>query len=201
MNKSLPLLIIFFSFFINAQTNDVSELRNINKKYDSILIEYQIKAKDSLASLPKKERDKIMAQHEKTVNEERRNLEFALLEKIKLNETEASKNPVIKQNLKCKNDGTPFQMPSFDKKSNYKPTKSKEVKSETEFSGDLNSIVTFTITENGIINNVRAKGNNAEFNRELELTFYKIEKKWTPLCIGGIATTNNFRMPVTMKFN
>lgn len=199
MNKTALLVIVFFGFLVNAQTNEVSELRKISKKYDSILIKYQIKAKDSLASLSNKDRNRIMAQYEKTVNEERQNLELNLLDKIKLKEAEENKNPIIKQSFKCKVGGEQFQMPSLARKSKYKPTKSKEVQSEVELSGLFKSVVTFTVTEDGNIKNVRASGDNFKFNRELELTMYKIEPKWTPVCVKGIAISSNFRMPVTLE--
>ncbi|MCP2037409.1 hypothetical protein [Chryseobacterium sp. HSC-36S06] len=198
MNKIAPLLIIFFGFLVNAQSNEIAELRRITKEYDSILIEYQIKAKDSLAGLSNKDRNRIMAQYEMRINEERRNIEFDLLKKIKLNEVEENKNPVVKQSIKCKDAGEHFQMPNFEKKSQYKATKSKEVKSENDLSGEFKSIVTFTVTEDGNVKNVSARGENFEFNRELELIMYKMEKKWTPLCVEGMATSNNFRMPVTL---
>lgn len=200
MNKVLFLLMVFSGFLVNAQIEEVRELRMINKKYDSLLIEYQNKAKDSLSNLSKKDRNKIMALHENEVNKQRRKIENSLLEKIKLKESEAENNPVVKQIVKCKNDAASFQMPNLNKKSDYHPTNSNDVKNETEFYGELKSTVTFIVNEDGKISNVRATGDNLMFNKELELTLYKIEKDWTPVCVNGVAQRNRFRLPVTMKF-
>lgn len=45
MNKCILILAVFISNFCFGQSEDVKELWKINKKYDSILINYQNKSK------------------------------------------------------------------------------------------------------------------------------------------------------------
>lgn len=199
MNKIFTFLAVLGGILINAQSSEILELRKISRDYDSILIQYQLKAVDSLSGISKRERNRIMAEHEKSINEKRRKLELDLLRKIKMIEDEENKNPVVKQNIKCDNDSQ-FTMPSLSTENRYKPTKSKDVKSGNQIFGEVSSIVKFTITADGYLKNVRASGTNPEFNKELELIMYKMDKKWTPVCQEGVAISQNFRMPVTMKF-
>lgn len=164
-----------------------------------MLIAYQKIAKDSLAKIPKKERLRIMALHENEVNKNRRKLKLELLEKIKTRE-DSEGNPAFKEvGTKCKNNGDSMKFPILENKSLYKQTESPEVPSEFGLKKELKSTVIFVVTSAGEIKNIRASGDDKDFNRELEMMMYKIEK-WTPACINGITTTNRFRLPVTLNF-
>ncbi|MGS0747924.1 hypothetical protein [Halpernia sp. GG3] len=54
MKKILLAFICFLFIGVKAQRAEVIELIKVNKKYDSILVNYQKKAKDSLSNLSKK---------------------------------------------------------------------------------------------------------------------------------------------------
>lgn len=198
MNKFSVFVFLFFSVCFFSQKLEIREIKAIDKKYDSILIAYQKKAKDSLANFSKKERTRIMAQYENGINGERRKQQLQLLQKIKLLESEQQKFFIKEEGEKCRGNRESFQMPKLDTKSSYKPTESKDVKTGFGNDGELKSIVTFVVNSKGEIGNVRAEGQNQDFNRELELILYKLEN-WTPLCVNGITTTNRFRLPVTLN--
>lgn len=73
MCKNILTLIVFFLFSLTmGQTSSIFELRKLNKRYDSILIAFQQRAKDSLSGHSKKNRLKIMALYEQKVNKQRR---------------------------------------------------------------------------------------------------------------------------------
>lgn len=65
MKKFLTILTLFTISTFFSQNKEVKELIRIDKEYDSLLISYQMKAKDSLSHLSKNERIKIMAEYEK----------------------------------------------------------------------------------------------------------------------------------------
>lgn len=90
-------------------------------------------------------------------------------------------------------------MPDFSNKPKYKPTVSKIKTKESDDKDNLSSVVTFQVTADGFIKNVVASGENAEFNRDLEITLYKLAK-WTPRCNKGFAKTESYKLPVKMNF-
>src|SRR5690606_385826 len=196
MCKNILTLIVFFLFSLTmGQTSSVFELRKLNKRYDSILITYQQRAKDSLSGHSKKDRLKIMALYEQKVNKQRRQQNLAYLDKIKLEEDTSSGTPA-KKDIKCKSMGN-FGPPNFKPNSKYKATESPQVSAVPHFLGEVKSVVTFIVDEEGTVKNVRANGENEDFNREIELMFYTMEKKWTPVCVGGFAQANRFILPIT----
>ncbi|WP_234109642.1 energy transducer TonB [Chryseobacterium sp. R2A-55] len=199
MYRIVLLPAIFFFVSLSGQNSEIEEMRRIDKKYDSMLIAYQKSAKDSLAKISRKERLRIMALHENEVNMNRRKLKFGLLEKIKQRETSEEDTTFKEIGTKCNNNGDSMKFPTLANKSLYKPTGSPDVPSESGLQQELKSTVIFVVNSSGKIKNVRASGDHQDFNRELEITMYKIEK-WTPLCVNGVTTTNRFRLPVTMNF-
>ena len=60
MKKFLTILTLFTISTFFSQNKEVKELIRIDKEYDSLLISYQKKAKDSLSHLSKNERIKIL---------------------------------------------------------------------------------------------------------------------------------------------
>jgi hypothetical protein len=200
MKKIYTITLLFFSFVLNAQLNEVKELQQIEKKYDSILVEYQKKAKDSLSSFKKRERNEIMAKKESEIVEKMKKEEYTQLNKIKQKESDLAKLNIPDKIVSC--NGTAFQMPNLlEKNTKYKPTPSKSTKENQQSEDEsLTSIVTFAVTGEGYVKEVIAEGSDKEFNKQLEITLYKIGKM-NPRCFGGVAETTRFRMPVKMNFN
>lgn len=196
MKKFYILLYFILGFTASAQLKEVQKLKNIEKKYDSILVNYQKDAKDSLADLKKVERNKIMALEEAKIVERKKKEEYAQLDKIRKEELELFGKNIPEKSRKCEMD-TNFQLPNLLNKLKYKPTidktKGKEKKRE------LTSVVTFQVTADGYVKNVKATGADEDFNKELELTYYKVEKM-TPMCFNGITKTKNFRQPIKANF-
>ncbi|GEM_PF-3485553 len=201
MNKCILILVVFISNFCFGQSEDVKELWKINKKYDSILINYQNKAKDSLSNLSKKERMKIIGTNEIRINKKRRAEELFLLDKINNSEGNQFKNYTPTKTFKC--DDIAREIVSFNKKlkSNYKATETNNSISNFGSNNEpLTTTLTFVVSEEGYISDVKATGNNTEFNKENILTLYKAGR-WTPKCSNGYTEASRFRMPVTMKFD
>lgn len=196
MKKFYILLYFILGFTATAQLKEVQKLKNIEKKYDSILVNYQKNAKDSLADLKKVERNKIMALEEGKILERKKKEEYTQLDKIRKEEMELSGKSITEKSRKCEM-GADFQMPNLLNKLKYKPTidKTKE-KAKTR---ELTSVVTFQVTADGYVKNVKATGVNEDFNKELELTYYKVEKMM-PMCFNGITKTKNFRQPIKANF-
>lgn len=196
MKNNLALFAVFTISMFFSQNKEVKELIRIDKEYDSLLIAYQKKAKDSLSRLSKKERIKIMAEYESKKNLERQEKLLVQLQKIKKFENENSNLP--HQSLKCSNGN--IEMPNLlQKKSKYKATLDESLKNNTVKNEIVKSVVTFVVTSDGYVENARATGNNEELNKELELTLYKIEQL-KPFCENGYSMTRRFRMPITMNF-
>ncbi|WP_160138149.1 hypothetical protein [Chryseobacterium sp. c4a] len=199
MKKLLFLLILFLGGIINAQLNEVKQLKLLEKKYDSILISYQKKAKDSLSHMTKKERNEIMAREEAKIIERRKIEEYAQLEKIKGEELGSDIFKLPRKYLKCEMEGN-FKMPDLLVKTKYKPTVSKVSDENLEGGGgSLESVATFYTTADGYIRNVNTTGENNDFNKQIELTLYRIEKI-LPRCINGFSKLDKYSMPVKMNF-
>lgn len=196
MKKTFLLLLIFNFSFIFSQNKEVKELIRIDEQFDSLLIAYQIKANDSLSNLSKKERLKIMSKYEKKKNKERRKKLLKQLEIVKNSENQNETHQV----LKCENEKV--EMPNlFLRKSEYKPTSDKSLNINNSSGEDsIKSIVVFDVTSDGYIKNVNATGDNNTFNKDLEITLYKIER-WKPSCNNGQTIKVRYKMPVTMNFN
>lgn len=193
-------MLFILGIVINAQLKEVQELKKIEKQYDSILISYQKRAKDSLSALKKSERNEIMASEEAKIVERRKTEELLQLKKIKAKELELENLKLPEKFARCEM-GENFQMPNLLNKVKYKPTVAKSKKGNSrEGKKDLACVMVFQVTADGFIKNVNAIGENAEFNQELELTLYRLEKM-TPRCLGGVSKTERYRLPVRMNFN
>ena len=202
MKKILFAFFCFLFIGINAQRAEVTELIKVNKKYDSILINYQKKAKDSLSNLPKRERNKIMAEKEKSISMDLQKYNYAQLDKIKIAEQKEKNEKKEEVKFKC-NNYIPVVLPNIKPViSSYKPTYSKDVKSNDYGLGEnqQKSLVTFIVTADGNIEEVKAEGQNEKFNKYVELMLYSIEKKWTVLCQNGFGVRTRYRLPITMTF-
>ncbi|MGL6038713.1 MAG: energy transducer TonB [Soonwooa sp.] len=66
-------------------------------------------------------------------------------------------------------------------------------------SGVISTVVTFVVEKDGSVSNVKAKGTDADFNREAELTIKDIRTKWTPAKLDGESVRSYFRIPISMK--
>ncbi|QIG90566.1 energy transducer TonB [Chryseobacterium sp. POL2] len=66
-------------------------------------------------------------------------------------------------------------------------------------SGTISAIVTFVVEKDGRISNVKAKGKDADFNREAERTIKDIKTKWTPAKLEGQVVRSYFRIPISMR--
>lgn len=200
MNKIILFVLLTASNFLSSQSLEIKELWRINKKYDSILVGYQNKAKDSLSDLSKKEKKKIMVENENRIANEKRKFELDLLEKIKAIDEKSKLSFVSSKTLKCENINK--EVNEFNKlnKNKYIATDENQgikLKNKNE---QLSTILTFIVSEKGYISNVKATGANQEFNRENELILYKLGR-FKPQCVDGFTQTARFRMPVTMKFD
>ncbi|WP_379967595.1 energy transducer TonB [Epilithonimonas sp. UC225_85] len=67
-------------------------------------------------------------------------------------------------------------------------------------SGTYQTLITFTIDENGSISQVLATGKNDSFNVEVVKTFKKIKTKWTPGMSGGNPVKTHCKFPFIMDF-
>ncbi|MCY0969095.1 hypothetical protein [Chryseobacterium wangxinyae] len=200
MNKLYYLTFLLLSFTFNAQLKEIKDLKIIEERFDSILVAYQKKAKDSLSHLKKKERHEIMVLEESKIYERKKNEERLQLKRIKDKELEIENLNLPNKFGRCEMTSD-FKMPNLLSKTKYKPTRPKN--KEESKSGDNESIssnVIFQVTYDGYIKNVNATGKNVDFNTELELTLYKLEKL-TPRCLNGFTKTERYRLPVTMNFN
>lgn len=194
------MLLISFGFGVNAQLKEVKKLQLIQENYDSILVDYQKRAKDSLSALKKSERNVIMERIESKILEKRKKEEYTQLDKIKNEELDLLNLKTPEKRIKCQSFQQ-FIMPNLlGKKTKYKPTISETTKRlEKEQPRQVSSIMTFVVNEEGFVKNVNAEGTDEDFNKELEITLYKVEKL-LPACINGFFKSQKFRMPVTLNF-
>lgn len=193
-------MLIIVSNFLFSQSLEIKELWRINKKYDSILVDYQSRAKDSLSNLSKKARKKIMVENENRIAYEKRKFELDLLEKIKAIDEKSKLSFVSSKTLKCENINNEVIEFNKSNKSRYKATDENQGIKSNNTNEKLTTVVTFVVSENGYVSNVKATGGNQEFNTENELILYKLGR-FKPQCIDGFTQTARFRMPVTMKFD
>jgi len=198
MNKIYLILFILSGLTIKAQLKEIVELKNIGSRYDSMLIAYQKKAKDSLSHLKKDLRNEIMAAEEAKIFERQKEEERNQLAKIKSKELEIENLKKPEKFARCKS-AEDFEMPSLANRSKYQSTLSKKKADDSTGKDHLSSLVLFQVTADGFIKNVVASGENRQFNTDLEITLYKLEKL-TPRCINGFAKTERFRLPVKINF-
>lgn len=70
-----------------------------------------------------------------------------------------------------------------------------------EGSGDLmRTVVTFIVEKDGTISNIKANGENSQFNKEAEKTIRSIKGKWTPAKLNGENVRSYFKFPISMQF-
>ncbi|MCY0978369.1 energy transducer TonB [Chryseobacterium wangxinyae] len=66
--------------------------------------------------------------------------------------------------------------------------------------GTVKTEVTFIVERDGSITDVKAGGNNEDFNNEAIRSVNSIKNKWTPAKINGQSVRCIFRLPLTMNF-
>ncbi|QNS41592.1 energy transducer TonB [Chryseobacterium manosquense] len=70
-----------------------------------------------------------------------------------------------------------------------------------EGSGDLmRTVVTFIVEKDGTISNIKANGDNPQFNKDAEKTIRSIKGKWTPAKLNGENVRSYFKFPISMQF-
>ena len=69
-----------------------------------------------------------------------------------------------------------------------------------EGEGVLTAMVSFVVEKDGSITQIKAKGSNADLNRESERVIRSIKIKWKPGKIGGKNVRSTFTVPLKMKF-
>lgn len=67
-------------------------------------------------------------------------------------------------------------------------------------SGMVKTEITFVVEQDGTISDVRAIGNNYNFNQEAINSVKKVQNKWSPAKINGRPVRYKFRLPLTMNF-
>ena len=67
-------------------------------------------------------------------------------------------------------------------------------------SGLMKTTVTFIVEKDGTISNIKANGNNKDFNAEAEKSIKKIKGKWTPAKLNGEYVRSYFKFPISMQF-
>ena len=66
--------------------------------------------------------------------------------------------------------------------------------------GLLKTTITFVVEKDGTISNLKADGNDLDFNNEALRTLKTIKGKWTPAKIKGEPVRSYFKFPISMKF-
>lgn len=70
-----------------------------------------------------------------------------------------------------------------------------------EGSSDLmKATITFIVEKDGTISNIKANGNDRQFNAEAERTISKIKGKWMPAKLNGENVRSYFKFPISMQF-
>ncbi|MDO4764152.1 MAG: energy transducer TonB [Flavobacteriaceae bacterium] len=69
-----------------------------------------------------------------------------------------------------------------------------------EGEGILTTTVTFVVEKDGTITQVKAKGNNSDFNREAERVIRSIRTRWSPAKKGGQNVRSYYTFPMKMRF-
>lgn len=64
----------------------------------------------------------------------------------------------------------------------------------------MKTTVTFIVEKDGSISNIKANGNDAQFNAEAERTVKKIKGKWSPAKLRGENVRSYFKFPISMQF-
>ncbi len=65
----------------------------------------------------------------------------------------------------------------------------------------ISASITFIVEKDGSISQVKASGNDAQFNKEAERTIKKVKGKWTPAKVNGQPVRSYFKFPISMTFN
>lgn len=60
--------------------------------------------------------------------------------------------------------------------------------------------LTFIIDREGNITDVKAFGDNQEFNKEAEYAISQIQEKWTPAKLNGVAVRARYKVPLDIRF-
>lgn len=66
--------------------------------------------------------------------------------------------------------------------------------------GMIQATVSFVVEIDGTLSNVKARGNNTQFNAEAEKTIKKIRGRWQAAKINGEKVRSYYKIPISMKF-
>lgn len=66
--------------------------------------------------------------------------------------------------------------------------------------GVITTLVTFIVEKDGSVTNVKARGENIEFNKQAEIAIYLLSEKFKPARVKGNPVRSKFRFPIKMKF-
>lgn len=72
--------------------------------------------------------------------------------------------------------------------------------SQIKAAGNISTIVSFIIEKDGSISNLKADGNNSQFNTEAVRVIRSIKNKWAPAKMNGEIVRSTFRIPLKMNF-
>lgn len=61
--------------------------------------------------------------------------------------------------------------------------------------------ITFIVERDGTMSNIKAKGNDEDFNKEAIRAVSKIKDKWIPAEINGQKVRSRYRVPLNINFN
>lgn len=66
--------------------------------------------------------------------------------------------------------------------------------------GRFRTSITFIVEKDGSVSNVKAEGDNPDFNTVAAITVYRISGKWMPGTADGEPVRTRFRFPATINF-
>ena len=72
--------------------------------------------------------------------------------------------------------------------------------SKIKAAGNISTVVSFIVEEDGSISNVKADGSNSQFNTEAVRVIKSIKNKWAPAKMNGEVVRSAFRIPLKMNF-
>ena len=72
--------------------------------------------------------------------------------------------------------------------------------SKIKAAGNVSTIVSFIIEKDGSISNIKANGNNSQFNTEAIRVIKSIKNKWAPAKMNGKVVRSRFNLPLKMNF-
>lgn len=72
--------------------------------------------------------------------------------------------------------------------------------SKIKATGNVSTIISFIIEKDGSISNIKANGNNSQFNTEAIRVIMSIKNKWAPAKMNFKVVRSIFNLPLKMNF-